>query len=301
MMVLLIELAAADFQNDLRASHGYSDLCRRFAGPASATASPPLPRSLSGLSFFHRAFRFGSGLGAQLGFVQFIVARFCFPGRRSEGRLESRSRWARWYRVHRKFQDRSSQAHFGHARGIAVARAGEDDVFHARAAQSLGRLLAEHPGDRVGDIRFAAAVGADDGGDAFAVKFQLGAIAERFESQNLQLLEFEQSDSFVGGHLQSADPVCAGWSALQIAWNRKVNLLLTSRGSSLVASPNAVPNPRTPPMLSTNSNGEYGDGSSNKTPHIVGSRRTAFSCTHTAAITSKFLVGDKEAGDRESN
>ena len=51
-------------------------------------------------------------------------------------------------------------------------------------------------------------------------------------------------------------------------------------------------------MLLTNSNGEYGDGSSNKTPHIVGHRpQTAFSCTHTAAITRKLRVRGKEAGE----
>src|SRR5260221_12506461 len=35
------------------------------------------------------------------------------------------------------------QRDFGHAGGLAVAGAGENDVFHARAAQRLGRLLAE--------------------------------------------------------------------------------------------------------------------------------------------------------------
>jgi len=68
-----------------------------------------------------------------------------------------------------------------------------------REPQRLGRLLPEHPGDGVGDIRLAAAVRADDGGNAFAVELELRAIAERLESQDLQFLKFEQSDSFVGG------------------------------------------------------------------------------------------------------
>ena len=84
------------------------------------------------------------------------------------------------------------ERNLGHAGGLAVARAGEDDVFHADAAQGLGRLLAQHPGNGVGDIRLAAAVRADDGGDAVAVKLQLGAVAERFESEDLQLFQFEQ-------------------------------------------------------------------------------------------------------------
>ena len=54
------------------------------------------------------------------------------------------------------------------------------------------RLFAQHPGDGVGNIRFAASVGADDGGDAFALKAQFGAITKRLESEDLQLLQFEQ-------------------------------------------------------------------------------------------------------------
>ena len=33
----------------------------------------------------------------------------------------------------------------GHAGGLAVAGAGEDHIFHADAAQALGRLFAQHP------------------------------------------------------------------------------------------------------------------------------------------------------------
>ena len=88
------------------------------------------------------------------------------------------------------------QRHFGHARGLAVARAGEDDVFHARAAQRLGRLLAQHPGDGVGNVGFSAAVRPHNSGDAVAVEFQLGAVAERLESQNLQLLQFQHVNPF---------------------------------------------------------------------------------------------------------
>ena len=70
----------------------------------------------------------------------------------------------------------------GHAEGLAVARSGEDDVFHAGAAEALGGLLAEHPTDGIADVALAAAVRADDGGDAFPVEAQLGAVAEAFES-----------------------------------------------------------------------------------------------------------------------
>ena len=60
------------------------------------------------------------------------------------------------------------------------------------AAQRLGRLLAQHPGDGVGDIRLAAAVGTDDGRNAVAMEPELGAVAKRLEPENLQLLQFEQ-------------------------------------------------------------------------------------------------------------
>jgi hypothetical protein len=53
-----------------------------------------------------------------------------------------------------------------HAQRLAVAGAGEDNVLHLDAAEALGGLLAEHPGDGVSDIGLAAAVGADDNRDA---------------------------------------------------------------------------------------------------------------------------------------
>src|SRR6185437_9635267 len=84
-------------------------------------------------------------------------------------------------RVNERYRD------FRHARWLAVAGAGEYHVFHARTAQRLGRLLTQHPGNSVGDIGLAAAVGPDDGGYTVAVEFQFGTVAEGLESQNLQL------------------------------------------------------------------------------------------------------------------
>ena len=72
--------------------------------------------------------------------------------------------------------------HDGHAGGFAVARSGEDHVFHAGAAQTFRRLLAEHPTDRVTEIRLAAPVRANDGRNAAAIESKLGAIAKRFET-----------------------------------------------------------------------------------------------------------------------
>src|SRR5208283_650735 len=84
------------------------------------------------------------------------------------------------------------QRHLGHAHGLALARAGEDDVLHVDAAQQPRRLLAQHPRDGVGDIRLAAAVRSDDGSNALALEAKIGAIRERLETEDLQLLQFEQ-------------------------------------------------------------------------------------------------------------
>ena len=54
----------------------------------------------------------------------------------------------------------------GAAQRRPAGGAGEDDVLHLAAAQRLGALLAEHPGDGVDDVGLAGAVGAHHAGDA---------------------------------------------------------------------------------------------------------------------------------------
>ena len=81
-----------------------------------------------------------------------------------------------------------SERNLGHTGGLAVASAGEDDVLHLDAAEGFGGLLAEDPGDGIGDVGLAAAVGSDDGGDAFAGELDLGAITEGLEAEYLNLL-----------------------------------------------------------------------------------------------------------------
>ena len=93
---------------------------------------------------------------------------------------------------------------FGHAGGLAVAGAGEDDVFHLDAAEAFGGLLAEDPGDGVRDVGLAAAVGTDDGGDALAGELDFGAVAERFEAENLDFIELEQRGHHLENDWQSA-------------------------------------------------------------------------------------------------
>jgi hypothetical protein len=52
------------------------------------------------------------------------------------------------------------EGHLGAAERRARGRPGEDDVLHLAAAQRLGALLAEHPGDGVDDVALARAVRA---------------------------------------------------------------------------------------------------------------------------------------------
>ena len=76
---------------------------------------------------------------------------------------------------------------------LAVARAGEDHVFHPGAAQALGRLLAEHPTDGVAQVRLPAPVRTHDGRNTRAVKAHLGPVAERLKSLDFNAFEFQQA------------------------------------------------------------------------------------------------------------
>ena len=102
------------------------------------------------------------------------------------------------------------QGDLGEAQRLALAGAGEDDVFHAGAAQAFGALLAEDPTDGVAEVGFSAAVGAHDGGDAGAVEAHFGAIVERLEALDIDALELEQNlalhisiETHLGGTNQS--------------------------------------------------------------------------------------------------
>ena len=71
---------------------------------------------------------------------------------------------------------------------LALAGAVEKHVLHRLAAQMLGRSLAEHPAHRVDDVRFAAAVGADDA-DELAGSGNASGIYERLEAGEVDLGE----------------------------------------------------------------------------------------------------------------
>ena len=73
-----------------------------------------------------------------------------------------------------------NERHLGEPDRAALRRAAENDVLHLCPAQRTRGLLAEHPADRVRDIRFAGAVRTDDRGHA-AEKFDLRAVGKRLE------------------------------------------------------------------------------------------------------------------------
>ena len=102
-------------------------------------------------------------------------------GRVEPERLGSRrTRRTVGQRLGRNREAAQAQPHFGRAAGLAGVAAGEDDVLHLVAAEALGALLAQHPGDGIGYVALAAAVGTDDGGHTL-VESQLRAIGERFK------------------------------------------------------------------------------------------------------------------------
>ena len=67
----------------------------------------------------------------------------------------------------------------------ARRRAGEDDVVHAPAAQRLGARFAHCPADRLEQVGLAAAVRADDPGQA-RLDPQLGRLDEALEAAELE-------------------------------------------------------------------------------------------------------------------
>jgi hypothetical protein len=86
------------------------------------------------------------------------------------------------------------QSHLGGGARLARVAAAEDDILHLVAAQALGALFPEHPGDGVGDVALAAAVGADDGRHA-SIEGELCTIGETLEAGNLETFETHNEPS----------------------------------------------------------------------------------------------------------
>ena len=79
------------------------------------------------------------------------------------------------------------ERHLRKAHLVARFRAAENDILHLHAAQRLARLLAHDPANGVRNIRFAASVRPDDGGDVLTeVEHRL--VREALEPLDLQCL-----------------------------------------------------------------------------------------------------------------
>ncbi len=68
----------------------------------------------------------------------------------------------------------------GHAQARSLGRARKDDVLHRRAPQARGSLGAEHPGETVGNVGLAGAVGTHDDVDT-GFELEHGGVGERLE------------------------------------------------------------------------------------------------------------------------
>ncbi len=90
-------------------------------------------------------------------------------------------------RIHQRHRNRRQP------KWLAVARSGEDHVFHPRPAQALGRLLAQHPADRVAEVGFSTAVGSNHRRDTRTGELHLGSVKEGLKALNFNPLELQQS------------------------------------------------------------------------------------------------------------
>ena len=78
--------------------------------------------------------------------------------------------------------------HLGGVAGGPCGGAGEDDVVHAGRAHVLVGALAHHPAQRLDEVRLAAAIGADDAGQA-TLDDEFGRVDEGFEAEEAQPVE----------------------------------------------------------------------------------------------------------------
>ena len=101
----------------------------------------------------------------------------------------------------------------GHPERGPLGAAGEDHVGHLAAAERPGSLLAEHPADRVDEVRLARPVGSHDDGDARS-ELEDGLVGERLEASDLQGAEEHRRSMLTvalrpAGHLAGESSVSA--------------------------------------------------------------------------------------------
>ncbi len=108
-------------------------------------------------------------------------------------------------------------AHLGAAERRALGGAGEDHVVHLLAAHRLRRLGAQHPGERVDDVRLARAVRADDDRDP-GLQDHRRAVGEGLEALEVETLQEHSSRRTysrrcaITGNLSAGTPDRSGWS-----------------------------------------------------------------------------------------
>src|SRR6267142_6797037 len=88
---------------------------------------------------------------------------------------------------------REPEGDLGQAHRMPSLAPVEDDVAHVLRAKAPRALLADDPGDGVGDVALAASVRADDRGDALS-ELEFGGRGERLEAVQLELLKPEHPE-----------------------------------------------------------------------------------------------------------
>ena len=83
---------------------------------------------------------------------------------------------------------RKGHRNLRHTQRWTAIRAAKNHIRHLATAKRLGRLLAEHPTDRVEHVGFSATIWAHHGGD-LPVEIQDGFCGEGFESDDFQRLQ----------------------------------------------------------------------------------------------------------------
>ncbi len=89
---------------------------------------------------------------------------------------------------------RETQRNLRHAERLAAIGAAENDVRHLAATQGFRGLFAKHPAHGIEDIGLAAAIRADDSGDA-TVEIQDRSGSERFETEHFERLQIHGGSS----------------------------------------------------------------------------------------------------------
>ena len=96
-----------------------------------------------------------------------------------------------------KFRINQGQRDFRQAQRRPLGGPVKNAVGHPLGAQRFVALLAQHPGNGVHDIGFAAAIRPDDAGEPGAAESDMRLFAKRFEAHQLDFAQFKQDFPFV--------------------------------------------------------------------------------------------------------